>query len=358
MGIVGQIKTVTMYTDGGCDPNPGVGGFGVVLLHGARRRELSGAFRLTTNNRMEVMAAIVGLEAIKMPCRVEIFSDSKYLVHAVEKRWLQAWEARGWRRKDGEPVPNADLWKRLLEMCQKHEVKLSWVAGHSGVAENERCDQMAAEARRAGDLPVDEGYLAGAQVRAQRQLPLGVATPAPGAPVADVPVREEGQPCRKCGTPVVRRTPKRTKNRGKLYVYLFYLYCVGCRTLYLVDAAKTDPNRADARREKLSPGGSPARSMAAPRPVPRSEPIVTRVYEVALDPRPDRSRFAAIAARLDSRPDTTLVRELQGPGHQLREYRVAGNPVTLELHPERGLSISVRGKRNRDLLLDLSAQLP
>lgn len=354
----GERKTVTMYTDGGCDPNPGVGGYGVVLLHGGRRRELSGAFRLTTNNRMEVLAAIVGLEAIKMPCRVEIFSDSKYLVDAVEKRWIQGWEARGWRRKDGEPVPNADLWKRLLEVCRKHEVKFAWVAGHSGVAENERCDQLVADARRAGELPVDEGYLAAAQARAQRQLPLDAALPAPGGPVADVPVREEGQPCRKCGTPVVRRTPKRTKNRGKLFVYLYYLYCVGCRTLYLVDAAKSDPKHAAARHEKPSPVGSPAQSMAAPRPLPRSAPIVTRVYELALDQRPDRSHFAAIAARLESREDTTQVRQLQGPDHHLREYRVAGKSVTLELHPERGITLSVRGKRNRDLLQDLSAQLP
>lgn len=349
-------KSVTMYTDGGCDPNPGPGGYGVVLMHGERRRELSGAFRLTTNNRMEVLAAIVGLEAIKVACRVEIRSDSKYLVNAVEKRWLQAWEARGWRRKGGEPVPNADLWKRLLALCQKHEVKLTWVAGHSGVAGNERCDRLAAEARRAPDLPVDEGYLAGVRARVEAALPFG-ALPPSGAPADAGPVREEGQPCRKCGTPVVRRTPKRTKSRGKLYVYLFYLYCQGCRTLYLVDAAKADPGGPPRRREPAPPANRSAAVAAQRLAPPAPERVVSRVYEVTLERRPDAARYAALAARLDARDGAVLVRELTGQGQRLREYRVSGKSVTLDLHPERGISLAVRGKRNRDLLHELEASL-
>jgi ribonuclease HI len=154
-----ELKKVVMYTDGGCIGNPGPGGYGVVLLSDGHRKELSGGFRLTTNNRMELMAAIVGLEALKKPCEVTLYSDSKYLVDAMELGWAKRWQANGWRRNKNEKAVNPDLWQRLLDVCKKHDVKFRWIKGHSGNPENERCDYLANTTAMQKNLPVDEGYL-------------------------------------------------------------------------------------------------------------------------------------------------------------------------------------------------------
>jgi ribonuclease HI len=152
-------KHVTMYTDGACLGNPGPGGYGVILLYQGHRRELSGGYRKTTNNRMEIMAAIVGLEALKERCEVTLYSDSEYLVNAMSKGWIQRWRANGWKRNKREKVLNPDLWERLLRLCELHEVQFSWVKGHGGTPENVRCDQLAVQAAQQPDLPVDEGYV-------------------------------------------------------------------------------------------------------------------------------------------------------------------------------------------------------
>jgi ribonuclease HI len=157
------LKEIILYTDGACEPNPGPGGYGVVLIHGKHRKELSGGFRYTTNNRMELMAAIKGLEALKEPCIVKLHSDSEYVVRAMTQGWVQRWKAHGWRRSSKEPAANPDLWEKLLEQCQRHQVSFIWVKGHAGVAENERCDFLSMQAMRGSDLPADEGYEAGSQ---------------------------------------------------------------------------------------------------------------------------------------------------------------------------------------------------
>ena len=149
---------VTIYTDGACIGNPGPGGYGVVLLHGNQKRELSGGRRLTTNNRMEILAAIEGLEALKRPCLVTLHSDSQYLVESIEKGWAARWRKNDWMRNKKEPAINPDLWERLLDLCQKHSVHFRWVRGHAGDPLNERCDQLATgEARKSGQPP-DEAY--------------------------------------------------------------------------------------------------------------------------------------------------------------------------------------------------------
>ncbi|WP_088894970.1 ribonuclease HI [Leptolyngbya ohadii] len=153
-----ELKQVTIYTDGACTGNPGPGGYGVVLLCGQHRKELSGGFRLTTNNRMEMMAAIVGLQSLKGKCAVTVYSDSQYVVEAIEKGWAARWKANGWKRNKKEKAVNPDLWDQLLTLCSQHEVKFQWVRGHSGVPENERCDRLAVAAASQTDLPVDEGY--------------------------------------------------------------------------------------------------------------------------------------------------------------------------------------------------------
>ncbi len=151
-------EQVTNYTDGACLGNPGPGGYGAVLLYGSQRKELSGGFKLTTNNRMEITAALVALEALREPCRVTLFSDSQYLVYAMSKGWAQRWQDNGWKRNRREDAVNPDLWERMLELCRRHTVEFRWVRGHSGMKENERCDRLAVAAARDSVLPDDLGY--------------------------------------------------------------------------------------------------------------------------------------------------------------------------------------------------------
>jgi ribonuclease HI len=152
------LKPVTIYTDGSCLGNPGPGGYGVVLLYGDYRKELSGGYRRTTNNRMELTAAIQGLAALKGRCRVHLFSDSAYVVNAVEKGWARRWRAHEWYRPNKQMAENADLWEALLGLCDGHQVRFEWIKGHAGHAENERCDRLALQAAQLPNLPEDKGY--------------------------------------------------------------------------------------------------------------------------------------------------------------------------------------------------------
>ena len=136
------MKEVELYTDGACRGNPGRGGYGAILVYGKYEKEMSGGERETTNNRMELMAAIVGLEALKEPCRVKLYSDSKYLVDAYNQGWIFSWKQSGWRRGK-EPLKNPDLWERLFSLTETHEVSFIWVKGHNGHGYNERCDALA-----------------------------------------------------------------------------------------------------------------------------------------------------------------------------------------------------------------------
>ena len=154
-----DLPRVVMYTDGACHGNPGKGGYGVVLLHGERRKELSGGFRRTTNNRMELMACIAGLEALKTRCAVTLYSDSKYVVDAINQGWAKNWQAKGWMRTRTEAAKNPDLWRRLLALCNEQQVEFRWVRGHAGNPENERCDQLSNLAAAQSDLAVDDGFL-------------------------------------------------------------------------------------------------------------------------------------------------------------------------------------------------------
>lgn len=153
------MKKVVIYTDGGARGNPGPGGYGAVVTFGRHRRELKGAFDHTTNNRMELMAAISAMEMLNEPCDVTLHSDSKYLVDALTKGWLEGWKKRGWTKSDRKPVLNQDLWRRLDAAVSNHRVAWNWVKGHAGNELNERCDELVHEAIDEGVLVTDQGYL-------------------------------------------------------------------------------------------------------------------------------------------------------------------------------------------------------
>ncbi|RUO78899.1 ribonuclease HI [Idiomarina tyrosinivorans] len=150
-------KAVQIYTDGSCLGNPGPGGYGVVMRYGEHSKEMSAGYRLTTNNRMELLAAIVALEALTRTCQVDITTDSQYVKNGIQS-WLANWKRKGWRTSAKKPVKNVDLWQRLDKACQPHEVRWHWVKGHSGHPENERCDELARSAAESPNLLEDNGF--------------------------------------------------------------------------------------------------------------------------------------------------------------------------------------------------------
>ena len=149
---------VEIYTDGACSGNPGPGGFGVVLKYGETIKELSAAYKETTNNRMEIMGAIVGLESLKKSCIVTLYSDSQYLVNAMTKGWVNRWKANNWMRNKNEPAKNIDLWERLLPLVKEHRVNWVWVKGHANNRYNNRCDHLAVSAIKEQAPLIDEGF--------------------------------------------------------------------------------------------------------------------------------------------------------------------------------------------------------
>ena len=151
-------EMIHIYTDGACKGNPGPGGYGVLLVCKDRKKERSGGFRKTTNNRMELLACIEGLRALKQPSCVIMTSDSKYVVNAMVKGWAKKWRANGWKLSPSKQAKNPDLWEQLLDLCTVHSVEFRWVKGHNEHPENERCDELAVAASQKKDLPMDPGF--------------------------------------------------------------------------------------------------------------------------------------------------------------------------------------------------------
>lgn len=155
------IGVVSIYTDGGCVGNPGPGGFGAVIIDGEQRQEVQGGYRHTTNNRMEIMAAIAALAALSGRRTVTVFTDSQYLANAMNRGWAKRWRAKGWMRSATDRALNPDLWERLLALADQHDVRFRWVPGHAGHPDNERAHALSVQAARGKRLPVDTGYAAG-----------------------------------------------------------------------------------------------------------------------------------------------------------------------------------------------------
>jgi ribonuclease HI len=232
-----ELKQVIIYTDGACEPNPGPGGYGVVLIYGSSRKELSDGFCYTTNNRMEILAIIKALEALKQPCRVTLYTDSRYVVDTMTLGWAKRWKANNWMRSKKERAVNADLWERLLELSEQHNVEFRWVKGHAGNQENERCDKLACTALKRTDLPADEGYEQhtadeGYEQRTRSDNKIDQNTSKMEK------IIQAGQACRKCGTSVVKKTPRKQPKITQSYYFEYYLYCPTCRTMYMVEEAK------------------------------------------------------------------------------------------------------------------------
>lgn len=233
--VLSDLKEVIIHTDGAAVPNPGTGGFGVVLRYGSNLKELSGGFRLTTNNRMELMAVIVGLEALKECCRVTLYSDSRYIVDSIGSGAAFRWKVNGWTftPTGSKPVKNRDLWERLLNALERHAVEFQWVKGHAGNAENERCDVLATLASQQPGLPDDPGY------QPPAFLPTAGGDPAGPRPDSSEKIVVEGQPCRNCGTPVVKRLRGNKKIKPRqTYYFEWFLCCPGCHRAFMVEAAK------------------------------------------------------------------------------------------------------------------------
>ena len=153
-----NLKTVELFSDGACSGNPGKGGYGTILKYRENRKEFSEGFRLTTNNRMEILGVLKGFEALKEPCNVIVTSDSKYVIDALSKGWVFGWKKKGWIKSDKKAVKNIDLWERLLREIAKHNVTYEWVKGHANHPENERCDELAVSAYSGAELKIDTEY--------------------------------------------------------------------------------------------------------------------------------------------------------------------------------------------------------
>jgi ribonuclease HI len=153
-----NLPRVVIYTDGACTGNPGPGGYGVILKSGQNRKEISSGYRLTTNNRMELMAVIAGLAAVKKRCQIILYTDSQYIADSINQRWVYQWKEKGWRRGKREKAQNVDLWEKILQLLDEHQVEIKWVKGHVGDPENERADFLAVQASRGPHLLSDEYY--------------------------------------------------------------------------------------------------------------------------------------------------------------------------------------------------------
>lgn len=232
-----EMPKIKLYSDGGADPNPGKGGYGVILDYNGRRKEFSQGFKLTTNNRMELLGVIVGLEQLKAIFEVDVYTDSMYVVNGIEKGWAKKWKSNNWWRSRKVKAINADLWARLLELTQKYSVRFHWVKGHSGHTENERCDSLAEQALKGSDLLNDFEYENKDVIDPNRiELPNPFIKEKKKKEAA---ITQVGDLCRKCNTPVIKKVPKLKKlKEGQDYFFDYYLYCPKCKALYMIEDAK------------------------------------------------------------------------------------------------------------------------
>jgi ribonuclease HI len=231
-----ETPEIDLYSDGGAEPNPGKGGFGVIMSYKGKKREFGQGYELTTNNRMELMGVIYGLERLKTKSIVNVFTDSRYVVDGITKGWAEKWRSKNWYRTRNEKAINHDLWARLLTLISnQQEVKFNWVKGHAGHTENERCDELANIALNGDDLLEDSGYVPKEEI-------FNIAESTNYRDYSkNVKVKSEDDLCKKCGGRVEKRQPKKRNIKAdQTYYFEYYLFCPGCKTMYMVEDAKRD----------------------------------------------------------------------------------------------------------------------
>jgi ribonuclease HI len=239
-----EIPEIDLYSDGGAEPNPGRGGFGVIMSYKGFKKEFSQGFRLTTNNRMELMGVIHGLERLKTKSIVNIYSDSRYVVDGITKGWAEKWKSKNWYRNKTEKAMNYDLWERLLVLISnQQEVRFNWLRGHFGHPENERCDELAILALNSENLFEDTGYEENLFNETGYELNIAITNPFEKGNFQNqklnVKIRREGESCRKCGSGVILRpTKKKDLKPDQTYFFEYYLLCPNCKTIYMVEEAK------------------------------------------------------------------------------------------------------------------------
>ncbi|SFW64257.1 ribonuclease HI [Cellulophaga fucicola] len=231
---------VELYSDGGAEPNPGKGGFGVILTYNDKKKEFFKGYKLTTNNRMELMGVIFGLEKLTVKSNVQVYTDSKYVIDGITKGWAQKWKKNGWKRTKNTKAVNSDLWDKLLTVIEKHSVEFNWVKGHSGHIENERCDTLAGYGINSNDKIDDTGYeLKDTSVKEASVNQINSNS------LNKIKVNKEGDPCRKCNEPVVKKMRnKKTKIKpSQTYYFEYTLFCNSCKTIYMLEEAKRHINQ-------------------------------------------------------------------------------------------------------------------
>lgn len=229
-----KIPDIDLYSDGGAEPNPGKGGFGVILSYKGKRKEFFQGYKFTTNNRMELMGVIFGLEQLKTESNVQVFTDSKYVINGITEGWAEKWKKDGWKRKKNSSVINSDLWNRLLKVISNHNVKFNWVKGHSGHTENERCDTLANIGLKSNVLIEDDGYEP-KETDNNQSPPMNKSYPKK----SKVKIENVGDNCRKCGEAVIKKIPKKKKIKpNQSYFFEYYLFCPCCKTMYMTEEGK------------------------------------------------------------------------------------------------------------------------
>lgn len=236
-----EIPEIDLFSDGGAEPNPGKGGFGVIMAYKGNKKEFNQGYLLTTNNRMELMGVIYGLERLKTKSIVNVYTDSRYVIDGISKGWAEKWRSKNWYRTKNSKAINHDLWEKLLNLISdQQEVKFNWVKGHAGHFENERCDVLADLALNGENLLEDLGY------EPKSDLADYTEKPDFSEHSKNVKIKNEGDPCRKCGTRVIK---KQTKNKmakpHQTYYFEYYLLCPGCKTMYFVDEAKRNVEKQE-----------------------------------------------------------------------------------------------------------------
>lgn len=231
------MKKVEIHSDWWARPNPGAGGYWVVIKFWEKVKELSWFEDNTTNNRMELTWAIKWLEALKEPCEVELFTDSSYVVNWIEKWWAKKWESNNWMRTKSQKAINYDLWEKLLNAISKHKVNFNWVKWHNWQLENERCDELATNEilKNKGDVK-NEVSLSNNFFK--EEVIKKVLNTQVDSLQKNIKITSENQPCKKCWTPVVKAIPKKKNTKNKSFFYKYYFNCPNCKTNYFVDEAK------------------------------------------------------------------------------------------------------------------------